>query len=192
MSEDTGSFVDRQFWDKFVKGLKELSLLLPPISCLAGGIHGNWKSKSKVWDLQRIWKRQREGLCIATQGLISSTKYDKKDIKVEWSCFFVRNNLKKDKHSAHEYIMSDHPDTSPCSYSRYSVLLFMWAVTLLNSPYIYSATLYESVKTGAWTCVPKRWLVSGKKTKYRDTGVDHIIWCLCVLFQRCYSQLEIN
>lgn len=39
--EDTGSLLDRQFGDKFVKGLKELSLLLPPISCLAGGIHGN-------------------------------------------------------------------------------------------------------------------------------------------------------
>lgn len=35
------SLLDRQFGDKFVKGLKELSLLLPPISCLARGIHGN-------------------------------------------------------------------------------------------------------------------------------------------------------
>lgn len=39
--KDTGSLSDRQFGDKFVKGLKELSLLLPPISCLGGGIHGN-------------------------------------------------------------------------------------------------------------------------------------------------------
>lgn len=39
--EDIGSLLDRQFGDKFVKGLKERSLLLPPISCLAVGIHGN-------------------------------------------------------------------------------------------------------------------------------------------------------
>lgn len=40
----------------FVEGLKQQSLLLLPISCLARGNHSNWRSKSKVWGLQRIWK----------------------------------------------------------------------------------------------------------------------------------------
>lgn len=47
--------------DVFARGWREPSLLLPPISCLARGIHSNWKSKSKAWGLRRIWERRRGG-----------------------------------------------------------------------------------------------------------------------------------
>lgn len=50
--------------DVFARGWREPSLLLPPISCLARGIHSNWKSKSKAWGLRRIWERRRGGPCI--------------------------------------------------------------------------------------------------------------------------------
>lgn len=58
--------------DKFDKDFKEKSLLLPPISILARGIHSNWKSKRKVWGLRRIGKTRREGLYLPDKDLFQA------------------------------------------------------------------------------------------------------------------------
>lgn len=91
--------------DVFAKGWREPSLLLPPISCLARGIHSNWKSKSKAWGLRRIWERHRGGPCIPHtrahfNASVRQSGYQSAAVAAQivfFPLFFCVNELKKGK-----------------------------------------------------------------------------------------------